>query len=426
MSKGTSFGGFRRAMSNRDYAIFTVGNFICMTGDWLQRVAVGWLTWQLTESATWLGLVAFADLAPSMIIAPIAGAYADRFDRIRFTRVTNNFALLEAVALAVLFYLGVLDIWILFALTLYLGIVNALGQPSRLALVPSLLPPEEVGPAIAINSIIFNIARFTGPAAAGVIIANADVGLAFIVNAFAFLGFSISLYALRTKQDIPPRPRGSRVIDEVMEGLRYVIAHPGIGPALLLLIVSSTFSRPIIDLFPGFAAQVFGRGPEALAAMTSTIGLGALAGAVWLVMRPSIKGLTAFAVNFVAVVACGLLAFTATDNFYIALPFLFITGAGFSISASGVLTLVQSAVAPDMRGRVMSLYGIIFRGGPAFGALIMGSAASFLGFRLPVAIASVICLGMWLLSLRRLGVMSRSLETIPEAEPSLDPPSAQR
>ncbi|MEE8517074.1 MAG: MFS transporter [Alphaproteobacteria bacterium] len=426
MSQSASFGGFRRAMANRDYAIFTVGNFICMAGDWLQRVAVGWLTWKLTGSATWLGIIAFADLAPSMIIAPLAGAYADRFDRIRFTRVTNNFALIEAVALAALFYLGVLDIWILLALTLYLGIVNALGQPSRLALVPSLLPPEDVVPAIAINSIIFNIARFAGPAAAGVIIANADVGLAFIVNAFAVLGFSISLSALRTKQDIPTRPRESKVIDEIKEGLFYVIAHPGIGPAMLLLIVSSTLSRPIIDLFPGFAAQVFGRGPEALAAMTSTIGLGALAGAVWLVMRPSIKGLTAFAINFVVVVALGLLAFTATDNFFLAIPFLFITGAGFSISASGVLTLVQSAVAPDMRGRVMSLYGIIFRGGPAFGALVMGWFASMLGFRLPVAAASVICIVMWMLSLRRLRVMSRSLETTPSPEPSLDPPSAPR
>ena len=426
MSQRSSFAGFRRAMANREYAIFTVGNFICMTGDWLQRVAVGWLTWQLTESATWLGVIAFADLAPSMIIAPIAGAYADRFDRIRFTRVTNNFALIEAVALAVLFYLGVLDIWILLALTLYLGIVNALGQPSRLALVPSLLPPEDVVPAIAINSIIFNIARFTGPAAAGIIIANADVGLAFIVNAFAFLGFSISLLLLRTKQDIPTRPKESKVIDEIKEGLFYVISHPGIGPAMLLLIASSTLSRPILDLFPGFAAQVVGRGPEALAAMTSTIGLGALAGAVWLVMRPSIKGLTAFAIHFVAVVALGLLAFTATDNFFLALPFLFITGAGFSISASGVLTLVQSVVVPHMRGRVMSLYGIIFRGGPAFGALVMGWFASMLGFRLPVAAASVICIAMWMLSLRRLRAMARALEATPSAEPSLDPPSAPR
>jgi MFS family permease len=385
------------------------GDFVSQTGSWLQRVAVGWLTWELTGSATWLGVIAFMDLAPALIVSPIAGAYADRMDRLRFIKLTINLTLLQPVALGVLYYSGAINIWWLFALSFYHGVINAASLPARLAIVPSLVPRTDLSSAIALNSVVFNMSRFAGPAAAGVIITTAGVGMAFVVNALTFFAFALTLAMLSIEAE-PARKAEGHILGDVAQGFRYMISHPGIGPVMMLLIVSAILARPFIDLLPGFAADVFGRGAEALAWMVSVTGLGAGCGALWLAMRDSIKGLTVIAVSFVLVAGLGLLIFTATDIFWVALPALFVTGSGIAVSAIGVLTLVQSTVAPNMRGRVVSLYGIVFRGGPAFGALAMGWIASEVGLRLPVAGGAVLCIVAWAWAIRRLGFIALSLE----------------
>jgi predicted MFS family arabinose efflux permease len=392
------------------------GDFVSQTGSWLQRVAVGWLTWELTGSATWLGVIAFMDLAPALVVSPIAGAYADRMDRLRFIKLTINLTLLQPVALAVLFYSGAMNIWWLFALSLYHGVINAASLPARLAIVPSLVPRTDLSSAIALNSVIFNLSRFTGPAAAGVIITTAGVGMAFVVNALTFFAFALTLAMLSIATE-PAGEAKKHILADVAQGFRYMVSHPGIGPLMMLLITSAILARPFIDLLPGFAADVFGRGAEALAWMVSVTGLGAGCGALWLAMRDSIKGLTVIAVSFVLVAGLGLLVFTATDIFWVALPALFVTGSGIAVSAIGVLTLVQSAVAPNMRGRVVSLYGIVFRGGPAFGALAMGWIASEVGLRPPVAGGAALCIVAWAWAIRRLEFIALSLEQLPDGDP---------
>ena len=408
--------GLPRALQHRDYLIFVTGDFVSQTGSWLQRVAVGWLTWQLTGSATWLGVIAFMDLAPALFVSPIAGAYADRVDRLGFIKLTINLTLLQPVALGVLYFSGAMNIWWVFALSLYHGVINAAGLPARLAIVPSLVPRADLSSAIALNSVVFNLSRFAGPAAAGVIIATAGLGMAFVVNALTFIVFALTLTMLRTESK-PARAAQGPILADVAEGFRYIASHPGIGPVMGLLIVSAILARPFIDLLPGFAAGVFGRGAEALAWMVSVTGLGAGCGALWLAMRDSIKGLTVIAVSFVLVAGLGLLVFTATDIFWVALPALFVTGSGIAVSAIGVLTLVQSAVAPSMRGRVVGLYGIVFRGGPAFGALAMGWIASALGLRPPVAGGAVLCIVAWAWAIRRLEFIALSLEEMPDGDP---------
>ena len=401
--------GLPRALGHRDYLIFMTGDFVSQAGSWLQRVAVGWLTWELTGSATWLGVIAFMDLAPALIVSPLAGAYVDRVDRLGFIKLAINLTLLQPVALAVLYYSGAMNIWWLFALSLYHGTINAASLPARLAIVPSLVPRADLSSAIALNSVVFNLSRFAGPAAAGVIIATGGVGMAFVVNALTFVVFALTLAMLRIESE-PAREAKGHILADVAQGFRYISSHPGIGPVMLLLILSAILARPFIDLLPGFAANVFGRGAEALAWMVSVTGLGAGCGALWLATRDSIKGLTFIAVSFVLVAGLGLLVFTATDIFWVALPALFVTGSGIAVSAIGVLTLVQTAVAPNMRGRVVSLYGIVFRGGPAFGALAMGWIASELGLRLPVAGGAVLCIVAWAWTIRRLEFIALSLE----------------
>ena len=388
--------GLPRALGHRDYLIFLTGDFASHTGSWLQRVAVGWLTWELTGSATWLGVIAFMDLAPAVFVSPIAGAYADRVDRLGFIKLTINLTLLQPVALAVLYFSGAMNIWWLFALSLYHGVANAASLPARLAIVPSLVPRADLSSAIALGSVVFNLSRFAGPAAAGVIIATAGLGMAFVVNALTFFVFALTLAMLRIEAE-PAREAEGHILADVAQGFRYIASHPGIGPVMGLLIVSAILARPFIDLLPGFAAEIFGRGAEALAWMVSVTGLGAGCGALWLSLRDSIKGLTGIAVGFVLVAGLGLLIFTATDIFWVALPALFVTGSGIAVSAIGVLTLVQSAVVPNMRGRVVSLYGIVLRP--------------------PVAGGAVLCIVAWAWAIRRLEFVALSLEAAPGGDP---------
>jgi predicted MFS family arabinose efflux permease len=400
MNVFSSFHAIGRALSYRDFGIYAAGNAISLIGTWMQRLATGWLTWELTGSGWWLGVIAFADLFPTLVIGPIAGAAADRFDRLRMTKVTQSMNLLQALALFALTASGHITIWLLCALTALGGIIAAFNQPARLALVPSLVPRPDIVTAVAIVSIIFNLARFIGPAVAGVMIVRVGVAAAFAANAVTYAAFLFALTLLRASYPAPGRQRAG-FLREVADGMRYAGTHQGIAAILLLTIVTSLFSRPIVELLPGFASEVFKSGAEGLAMLTSSIGIGAVVGGLWLGGRTQTLGLTRVALATSLAMAAAIAIFTATDRLWIGLPLLAVVG--FCMSASGIAsqTLVQITVPSTMRGRVLSLYGLIARGGPALGALAMGAASESLGFRIPVAVGGVIAAAaaIWLLAL---------------------------
>ena len=381
MSDPKNASGFRRALRHRGYATYTFGSLFSMSADWSSRIVVLWLTWELTESPVWLGIISFSDLAPTVLLSPIAGAFADRFDKLKLCRMTVTISALAAIVLLTLYLSGALVIWSLLAVVLTNGISAATGQPARIVIVSHLVPREDIGPAVALSSVAFNISRFSGPMVAGFVLYYLNPSWAFAVNACFQSLFVLALGRITLlSKDEPSRARGS-LVAEIAEGVRYTMRHPGIGPVMFLLVVSSVGTRPFMDLLPGFAASVFGRGPEALATMTSTVGLGAICAASYLTMRTSIAGLTVIAVTAVCVIGVGLVAFASATNFWFAVACLFVVGASMSTSATGVMTLVQASVDASMRGRVLSLYGLIFRGGPALGALVMGWAAHFVGLR---------------------------------------------
>jgi len=415
--KDSSVGGFAniaRAFASRNYRLFAAGNAISLIGTWLQRVAVGWLAWQLTHSGTWLGLVAFADLFPTVVLSPWAGALADRRDRVRVIWVSQIISMAQASLLAILAAFGIITIWSLFGLAILLGIANAVSQPARLALIPSLVERVNLPSAVAINSIIFNGARFIGPAVAGVIIAEGSVALAFAVNALTYIGFLVALARLDSVKDVVRRADRS-FLSAMVEGYLYAARHEGIGAMLLLMAVTSLGTRGFIELLPGFADKVFGRGPQALAWLMATVGLGAVLGGLWMVRRPAITGLTSIVFANTLLMTAALVGFTVTAQFWIALPCLAVAGFGLVVSGIGAQTLVQSAVDAAMRGRVMALYGMIFRGGPALGALVMGLFSEQFGLRLPVAAGALLCTVYWLWARLRQPVVAERLEAATES-----------
>ena len=401
-----------QAFTHRNYRIYAAGNAVSLTGVWMQRVAVGWLAWSLTHSGTWLGIVAMAEFFPVVFLSPLAGALADRRDRVGIIRVTQIAGSIEASLLAVLVYTGAITIELLFGLTLLLGIFNAVAQPSRLALIPTLVDRAALPSALAINAIIFNSARFLGPAVAGVIIAKLSVAAAFTVNAVTYVAFLIAMTNLRGIRALPVAATQG-VLKASAEAYGYASRHPGIAPMLLLFTITTIGTRGFVELFPGFADSVFGRGPEGLATLTSTVGLGAIFGAGWMLLRPAVSGLTALVLGNTLMISLAILGFTLTDRFTIALPCVFLAGTAMTITGVGAQTLIQAAVDIRMRGRIMALYGMIFRAGPALGAVLMGSLSERFGLRLPLAVGALVSCAFWAWTRLKQKRIAETLETDP-------------
>jgi predicted MFS family arabinose efflux permease len=407
------------AFRHRNYRVYISGNAVQLTGTWLQRVSCGWLAWTLTHSGAWLGWMSMAEFLPVLFLGPIAGVMADRRDRVGIIRITQLCGCGQAILLAILVSTGLITIHLLFALVLLLGINQGVAQPARLALIPTLVDREALPSALAINSIVFNGARFIGPAIAGVLIARVSIAAAFAVNALTYIAFQISLANLRDIPKLPTRA-AQNALRASLDAYTYASRHAGIAPMLLLFAVTTIGTRGFVELFPGFADRVFDRGPQGLAMLTSTVGLGAIFGGAWMLIRSQLSGLTTIVLANTLIMSLAIIAFTATDSFLIALPCVFIAGTAMVITGIGAQTLIQASTDRSMAGRVMALYGMIFRAGPALGAVLMGTASERFGLRLPLAIGAAVSCVCWGLTLHRRKAIIASLENI-ELLPSAAP-----
>jgi predicted MFS family arabinose efflux permease len=272
----------------------------------------------------------------------------------------------------------------------------AFNQPARLALVPSLVPLADLGSAVAINAIIFNTARFIGPIAAGFAIVWSGVATAFFANMLSYVVFLLLLTRIRLEpgEAKTSEPRG--FLADIGDGIRYTATHPGIGPLFVLLIAIGIGGRPLTELLPGFADKVFQAGAAGLSILASSVGVGAILGGVWLGHRANSSNLMTVTLATTLGLALTAVAIIATDRLWLAVPA--VIAYGFCVSAAGIAsqTLVQLASDRNMRGRVMALYGLIFRGGPAIGALGAGIISLHLGLRWPVVITALLLVAAWL------------------------------
>jgi len=383
-------------LKNASFGLYSAGSAISLIGMWMQRIAIGWLTWELTGSGFWLGVVAFADFFPVILIGPLAGAAADRWDRLKVVMTSQAIGLLQATALFVLTVSSHINIGLLVALTAFQGFVVAFNQPARLALVPSLVPQNDLASAVAINSIVFNLARFIGPMLAGLAIVWSGVAAAFAVNAISYIPFLLALARIRIAPARLTSAARRSIGFDLKEGIRYTATHPGIAALLVLMIALGVGGRPLNELLPGFADDVFRSGAGGLAIMASTIAAGAILGGVWLGHRAHASGLIRVALGSSLAGALAATVVVATDNLWVALPALFIFGSAMATSGIAIQTLIQLASAPDMRGRVMGLYGLIFRGAPALGALGAGILSAYVGLRWTVFFGALLVVAIWL------------------------------
>lgn len=418
MAEATGGDQVWRTLKIANFRNYMAGNFVSQVGLWTQRVGIQWLTWQLTESPTWLGIMAFADFFPIVVMAPLGGVMADRLNPLNALRVYIVLSGLLSAAIAALTLGGLITIETLLLLVLANGCVLAFNYPLRLSILYTLVGREHLTTAISINSVGFSLSRIGGPALAGIIISQWGVGLSVSFTVLADIVFVTALCWVRLVapgKAAEAKPIGE-IPREIMDGFRYVRSHAGLGPLVVILVTTSLFARPFTDLFAGFADHVFGRGADGLAWLTSMQGIGAAIGAIVLARYHGVQGLTARMVSSMLVLSLAVFGFAATDIFWFALGCAMI--AGYALVAVGVIeqSLMQASVDDAVRGRVASLYIMFARGCPAFGALLMGVLAEYAGLRPPIAAGAVLCIGLWFWARRRQGGMAEALEK--DAEPA--------
>lgn len=359
----------------------------------MHRVAVMWLAWELTRSSFWVGLVAFCDLAPAVVFSPIAGAVADRMDRVRLTMLAQGAIALQAAIIALLTASGSITIGLLLALEVVGGVAASFAQPARQAMMPGLVPREDLPAAVAANSLCFNVARFVGPAVAGPLIALTDsVVPAIALNVLAYVVATATLPFLRVA---PEHRRGhapeASLLAETLQGLGYVSRHAGIGPLFLFAGTTAVLLRGVQEILPPYVERLFGQGAEGLALLTAAIGVGALLGGLWVASRGRLQGTTRVAVLAVFAQALFTAAFVAGGWFPLAALAAACFGAASAIHGISVQILAQSASEGRMRGRVLSLWGLITRACPALGALLLGLAGEAWGMRAPTLAVAALC-----------------------------------
>ena len=372
------FSNILRVLKQPSYGLYATGNIISLIGFWMRKVGVGWLTWELTGSGAWLGIIAFADMFPVVIFAPVAGAITDRWDAVKVIKLAQVLIIAHGLALFFLTAGDIITIELLLALEIALGFFAALDQPARLAIIPVLVGRQDLSAAVAITSVSFNTAQFIGPAIAGTIILFAGVAGTFAANAAAYMLFLVIMFRVRVVAGAKTSPSSERgILGGLADGIRYAARQPGISSALIMITAIALFARPFFELFPGFADDVFEAGPRGLAVLTSSAGAGAVICGLWLAQRGDPAGLSRIIERSFLIAAIAITAFCISS-----------VGVGTQIN-------LQASVDPDVRGRIMSLYVVLFRAVPAIGALLMGAASESLGLKIPVAVGAVLTFGVF-------------------------------
>lgn len=379
-------GPIRAALQEPAFRAYMSGNAVSVVGTWMQRTAIGWHAWELTASPFWLGVVAFADLFPAVLIAPLGGVLADRHDRRRIMLWTQGTMAVTTAILALAILLDWIGIIGLVALVGLQGLLIGVNQPARLALVPALVRREHLATAIALNAVVFNLARFVGPAVAGALIVASGVPAALFANALSYLPLLFVLPGLVLAEQVT-RGEWRGAAAAMGDGFRYIFQSPLLAPLFAFFIALSLTVRPLGDLLPGFAEGVFAAGVGGLATLSAAMGLGAVLGGLWVARKGAAFEMTS-ALRLQIAVALAAAVFALSPGFLIATAVVAVFGFVLIATSVALHTAVQLSLEPELRGRVMSLFGLVFRSVPAIGALAVGALAELVGLRLAMLAAA--------------------------------------
>lgn len=396
-----------RSLRHPNYRLFFSGQSISLIGTWMQRIALPWVVYRMTGSEVLLGVVGFAGTIPSFLLAPFAGVLIDRWSRYRVLLVTQIISMIQASVLAWLSLTGGLDIWHIIVLSVIIGCINSFDMPARHAFVINMVNgKEDIGNAIALNSMMFNGARLIGPSVAGIILATAGEGACFLINAVSYIFVIVSLLAMKVPV-IQEKKERVPMFREMKEGLDYTFGFAPIKHIILLLGLVSLMGASYQVLMPVYAKDILQGDSHTFGFLMGGAGAGALLGAIYLASRDTVLRLGRLIPAAAALLSTGLIALSLSSSFLISMFLIFFTGLGMMTHTAASNTILQTIADDDKRGRVMSFYTMALMGTVPFGSLLAGWMAKVLGTPWTMFIGGAVCLMGALVFYRKLPALRK-------------------
>jgi MFS family permease len=398
------------AFQSRNYRLYFYGQSVSLIGTWMQRTAVSWVVYELTHNSFMLGLSLFCTQFPSFLLSTVGGVVSDRYNRFRVLLFTQVASLVQSVLLAGLILSGHYKVWEILTLGVLLGSINAFDVPARQSLVYEMIDDKEHLPnALALNSTMVNLARLIGPAIAGFVLHKISYGLCFVLNSLSFVAVIISLLRMKLTPYVRA-PRKQNVFGEFREGWQYLVRTPAISRVILLLAAMSLFVIPFSTLLPIYAKVIFHGNAATFGLIDSFIGLGAISGALYLTGRNASTEIERKRVlrTQTLIFGVGLILFSYTPWFGLAMVFAVVAGFGMMAQTTMTNTIIQTKVAPEMRGRVISYFAMSYFGMMPIGSLLIGGVSQIAGARPTMLGSGVMALILLAISWKFLSTVSKT------------------
>lgn len=388
----TGFSNTFRALRNRNYRLYYIGQSISLSGTWMQTIAQAILVLRITDSKIALGTVTMLQFLPITVFVLFAGVIADRVPKRNFLLATQSLAMAQALTLAALVWTDTVELWHVYVLALVLGLANAFEQPTRQAFVVEMVGREDLVNAVALNSGMFNGARLVGPAIGGMLIAAVGLKWAFLLNGLSFIApiTALLMMNLAALHAVASRRAQGNPLTQLREGLSFAFRTPAVLLIIILVAIIGTFGYNFTVMLPLLSTYVLERGSAGLGFMTAAVGLGALISALVLAG----KNAASLRTLFVGGVAFSGLLFTVavSQSYGVTLMLLFALGIANTAFAATANTSLQFATPDHLRGRVMALYMLLFAGSTPIGGFLTGFMAEHLGVSTALALNATVCL----------------------------------
>ena len=385
------------ALSHRNYQLWASGQFVSLIGTWIQMIAQGWLVLELTHAALWVSIIAALNSLPILLLTLFGGLIVDRFSKRKVLFIAEFSAMILAFTLGFLTIFHLVTVWHIAVLAFLLGVVSAIDMPARLAFSFEMVDKKSLSSALALNAGMFNGARVVGPGLAGYLIAFVGLGGAFLVNGISFIAVLIAMLFMRTtpsKPVIHPHP-----FLAIRQGLSYAFSNVIIRRLLIFSGFISIFGWSYMVILPVVVKNTFHMDASGLGLFNAVAGLGALIGSFLISGLSRMFGPWKFILTGSFLFAFSLFIFSFTTNLYIALLCLFGIGLGLIMQFATINSAIQHVVVDSLRGRVMSVYTLMFLGMTPFGSLQIGFLSQQLGTAWALRISSLVVLGISLLFL---------------------------
>ena len=378
------------SLKSYNFRLYFGGQCISLIGTWMQQIAMSWLVFRLTGSVFLLATVTFMAQIPILVATPYMSVFVDRFDRRKLLMLTQSLSMLQALLMAVLTLTGLIQVWHIMILSLLIGLINALDNPTRQSFYPSLVPRDKLSNAIALNSAVINGSRLIGPAVGGVLIGLLGEGICFLLNGISYIAVIISLLMMRV---MPQRGKGvkQKVWEDMRDGFQYVVGNIPIRTLLLLMSVISFFGLPLMTFIPAYVKTILHGGSEMLGLLLSCIGVGSFIAALYLAARKSVLGLGKVVMLSGVLLGIGLSVMSFVSIPWVAAVLCLPIGFSVIAAVASINTLLQTLSREDKRGRVMGYMAMAFTGMAPVGSIILGAFEEFVGLQVIILLSGICC-----------------------------------